>query len=155
MELFWSKSTGGFYSGDIHGRNMPTDAVKITPKRHAELVKAHQGGADIVAGGRGLPEARERKSTRETALGEAALRVKREARRRCLIIASLERQSNDNAALAMLRPGEPEFDAALERRTAINAVRAASDEIERYLNGLPAVALSSFDAKNAAGWPSI
>jgi hypothetical protein len=151
MSRFWSPSTGGFYTTDIHGDAVPADAVKISAGRHLALLEAHNAGAEIVAGPRGpvavMPEGGAR------ALVETAIRrVKREARRRCLEVASLERQSNDNAALSW-HALAPETTGAVERRRQINAIRAASNAIESDLNDLADDALVAFDPANSDRWP--
>lgn len=150
---FYSPSTGGFYTTEIHAAgDIPADAVKITAKRHGALLEAQAAGAVIVASPKG-PVARMPVTSRGDLVAAAVRRVKREARRRILAIASLERQSNDNAALALGANGDREFDAALERRRAIDAIRAASNAIERDLNDLADDALPAFNAANAA-WPT-
>jgi hypothetical protein len=152
MSRFWSPSTGGFYTTDIHGDAVPADAVKISAGRHLALLEAHNAGADIVAGPRG-PVAVMPKAERSASLATAIRRVKREARRRCLEVASIERQSNDNAALVLAAAGDPEFEGAVERRRQINAIRAASNAIESDLNDLADDALVEFDPANSERWP--
>lgn len=53
--MFYSKSTGGFYSHEIHGDNMPDDAVEITEAYHAELLEGQSQGMRIVADDTGYP----------------------------------------------------------------------------------------------------
>lgn len=45
--MFYSKSTGGFYTREIHGDNIPTDAVEITDEYHAELMDGQSAGKII------------------------------------------------------------------------------------------------------------
>lgn len=47
--MFYSKSTGGFYSRKIHGDKIPADAVEITPEQHAVLLQGQSEGKLIVA----------------------------------------------------------------------------------------------------------
>lgn len=47
--MFYSKSTGGFYSREIHGENIPSDAVEITRERHAALMQGQSEGKRIAA----------------------------------------------------------------------------------------------------------
>lgn len=54
MKLY-SNSTGGFYSREIHGENIPADAVEITDDYHAELSNGESGGLLIVANESGYP----------------------------------------------------------------------------------------------------
>lgn len=149
---FFSPSTGGFYIESVHGRNVPDDAVKITTKRHQELMVARQQGHTVVMGLNG-PEI-VRTASPEEHFGRALGSIKREARNRILAVATLERQSNDNAALATGAPGESEYDAALARRARINAIREASNAIEGQLNALAPKAIAAFDAKKA-DWPDV
>lgn len=53
--MFYSKSTGGFYSREVHGDNIPADAVEITPEKHAELLEGQTAGMVIAAGPDGVP----------------------------------------------------------------------------------------------------
>ena len=56
MNLYFSPSTGGFYSEAIHGKRggasgclIPLDAVEISRETHAELMVAQAAGKIIVA----------------------------------------------------------------------------------------------------------
>ena len=42
--MFYSKTTGGFYSREIHGENMPADVVEITAEEHAALLEGQSSG---------------------------------------------------------------------------------------------------------------
>lgn len=53
--MFYSSSTGGFYSLEIHGGDMPADVVEITAEYYAELMAGQSGGKSIVAGAGGRP----------------------------------------------------------------------------------------------------
>lgn len=53
--MLFSKTTGGFYTADIHGENVPADAVEITAVQHAELLHGQTTGKVIVAGEDGNP----------------------------------------------------------------------------------------------------
>lgn len=55
--MFYSKTTGGFYSREIHGDNIPDDAVEITAKEHADLLAAQSTGKFIQADQNGKPVA--------------------------------------------------------------------------------------------------
>lgn len=151
---FYSPSTRGFYVEAVHGRDIPADAVKITNRRHQELLLAQAQGHEIVPTSAG-PEVHHAESGPEVLLARAVSRVKREARRRILAIASLEQQSNDNAALALavLAGDSTASLPALERRQKIDAVRAASNAIEAGLADLKVTQLATFNAASAA-WPN-
>lgn len=45
--MFYSKSTGGFYTAEIHGDNMPDDVVKITVEEHVALLEGQSQGKFI------------------------------------------------------------------------------------------------------------
>jgi len=53
--MFYSQSTGGFYSSEIHGSNIPSDAVEITIEQHFELLRDQSTGKVISAGFDGKP----------------------------------------------------------------------------------------------------
>lgn len=55
MSFFFAASTSGFYSEDIHGKTIPTDAVEITVKEHAALLSGQVSGKQIVSGTDGRP----------------------------------------------------------------------------------------------------
>ncbi len=147
----YSATTGGFYHAAIHGDALPADAVVISEARHRELLDAQAAGRRIVAGAKGRPElATERAPTKAQLLERATAAIKAEARRRILAIAGLERQANDNAAIAL---HSTEFDAACTRRAAIDAVRAASNALEARIASWSAASLTAFDAGAEAHWP--
>ena len=53
--MFYSKLTGGFYTREIHGDNIPADAVEITATEHAALIEGQSQGKRIVADEAGHP----------------------------------------------------------------------------------------------------
>jgi len=53
--MYYAKSTNGFYSRDIHGDNIPADAVEITQERHSELMAAQGEGLQIIGDKDGYP----------------------------------------------------------------------------------------------------
>lgn len=53
--MFYSKSTDGFYSREIHGDNIPADAVEITADEHAALLEGQSAGKLISADKKGRP----------------------------------------------------------------------------------------------------
>lgn len=53
--MFYSKSTGGFYAAEIHGENIPSDAVEITNEEHAVLLAGQASGKIISADTDGNP----------------------------------------------------------------------------------------------------
>ena len=53
--MLYSASTGGFYSREIHGDNMPADVVEITAEEHAALLAGQSAGRVIAADAEGRP----------------------------------------------------------------------------------------------------
>lgn len=53
--MFYAKSTGGFYTREIHGGNIPADAVEISNDEHAELMAGQSSGQIITADADGNP----------------------------------------------------------------------------------------------------
>lgn len=53
--MFYSASTGGFYTTQIHGDSMPADVVRITTEEHAALHAAQASGHAIASDGSGRP----------------------------------------------------------------------------------------------------
>ena len=53
--VFYSKTTGGFYIREVHGDNIPADAVEITEAEHAALIEGQSLGKRIVADANGRP----------------------------------------------------------------------------------------------------
>ena len=47
MSKFASKLTRGFFVTEVHGDNMPTDAVEISDEFHAELIEGQSQGKII------------------------------------------------------------------------------------------------------------
>lgn len=52
---FYAKSTGGFYHEEIHGDNMPADAVEITDEYWRSLLTDQENGKVITADAKGYP----------------------------------------------------------------------------------------------------
>lgn len=53
--MLYSASAGGFYSRDIHGENIPDDAVHITAEEHADLLAGQAIGQIIAPAADGRP----------------------------------------------------------------------------------------------------
>lgn len=153
----WSPSTGHFYHAGLlisHGDAVPADAIPITDRRHRELLEGQGQGRTIRAGRSGKPELTPApRATRELLLERAIADIKIEARRRILAIASLERQSNDNALMATATGYAGELAAAQSRRARIDALRAASNLAEATIADWASAALTAFDAAAATWWP--
>lgn len=53
--MYYAKSTGGFYTAEIHGSAIPADAVEITDAQHQELLTGQSTGKCITADAEGAP----------------------------------------------------------------------------------------------------
>jgi len=51
----YSASTGGFYSAEIHGENIPDDALDISLEFYQGLLNAQSNGMKIIPGEDGFP----------------------------------------------------------------------------------------------------
>lgn len=55
--MYYAKSTGGFYLPEIHGNNIPTDAVEIPDEEYVALMQAQGDGKLIIADNNDYPVA--------------------------------------------------------------------------------------------------
>jgi hypothetical protein len=53
--IYYSKITKGFYSTEIHGTNIPSDCVEISPETHQRLLEEQSQGKQIAPDERGYP----------------------------------------------------------------------------------------------------
>jgi hypothetical protein len=98
--IYYSATCGGFFHEALHTA-LPEDAVRIAALRHAELMGAQSEGRQIIADARGRPVlAPVRVPGLEELRAQAIRALDAEAERRILGVASLARQSNDNALIA-------------------------------------------------------
>ena len=76
MSMFYSSKTGGFYSRDIHGDQMPHDAAEVSEHDYQALLSGQCAGDKIVANAAGYPviERREPDSL-ETLIKAARTRI--------------------------------------------------------------------------------
>ena len=58
--MFYSAQTGGFYTREIHGDDIPGDVVEITNAQHAELMAGQSVGKMIALDGNGRPVLKDR-----------------------------------------------------------------------------------------------
>lgn len=142
--IFYSASTRGFHDPALGP--VPIDAVSITTNRHAMLLEQQSAGGQIVPGPDGHPRI-ERPAGPTVAAQRARqiARVKREATRRIEIVAPLWRQLNDVRA--------PKSAGARERFAAIDAIRAASDVIERAIAAMTGAQIAALDVAGHPAWP--
>lgn len=152
--MFFSPSSGGFYDPAI-SRDIPADAVRISRERHGELIAARAAGKLIAPDRKGRPMIREPRIGVDQLRARAIASVKAEARRRILEVASLERQANDAATIAIeaLAGAGTDLEGALDRRCRIDTIRTASNAIEAQIERMPAANLTSFDPSTHPAWP--
>jgi hypothetical protein len=55
--MFYSKLQNGFFTPEIHGENMPPDAVEITQEEYESVMTKQANGYRIVGGDDGKPTA--------------------------------------------------------------------------------------------------
>jgi hypothetical protein len=53
--FFYSASTSGFYTTEVHGTGIPADAVEVSIEEHEALMQGQSEGKDICAGADGRP----------------------------------------------------------------------------------------------------
>lgn len=152
--MFFSSSTGGFYDPAIN-HDIPDDAVRISRERHGELIAGRAEGKVIVLDRKGRPMIREPRIGADQLRARAVASVKAEARRRILAVASLERQANDAASIAIeaFAGAGTDLEGALDRRHRIDAIRAASNAIEAQIERMPAANLTAFNPSTHSLWP--
>jgi hypothetical protein len=158
-KIYYSAARGGFFHEAIH-TDLPEDAVRIPALHHARLMEGQSQGRQIVADARGRPTlAPVRPPAIEDLRAQANRALAAEAERRILALASLARQSNDNALIAQAAlayaegtlPPEGLAD-ALARRAAIDALRACATRIAGQIATMPASNLTRFDAASPRLW---
>lgn len=158
--ILYAASTGGFYDTRIHTA-IPGDAVAISAASFARLMRAQASGGVIVAR-RGRPAIERPAPSGPARYGIAQLRARAiaaidaAARSRILAIASLARQSNDNAALAIaaiVGTLSEEAAAALDRRTRIEAIRKAAAAARTTIASADRATLDMFSAEAPGLWP--
>lgn len=152
----YSATTGGFYHDDVHA-DIPADAVRVSAAAHARLMRAQQDGGRIVPIGARPSIARDDMLPIDEQRHRALQLIDAAARTRILSIASLEQQSNDNAALAIAALSgalSDQASAALDRRTRIEAIRSAAAAARVMIADSDAAALAAFDATAAHLWPT-
>ncbi|MGF7149432.1 hypothetical protein FHS96_003083 [Sphingomonas zeicaulis] len=160
MTIRFSPSTGLFYDAALHPpASLPGDAVTVSARRHAQLLELQAGGRTIAAARDGRPYAiAPRAPTLEERRTAASRAIATEASKRILAVASLERQSNDNALMAVTVLTGGDSDAvdvqeALVRRLQIDAIRAASNRLEAAIAVMSARQISALEIAADHHWP--
>lgn len=65
MDIFYSAHTRGFYFKNIHGANIPKDALKIDPLLYKALQEGQKDNNVIVPDGSGMPVLSQQQTTKE------------------------------------------------------------------------------------------
>lgn len=71
--MYFSKLTGGFYSDEIHGQNIPEDAKSISDELYQSLIQGQAEGAQISSDEEGNPVLIERPGVPFETLRDAEL----------------------------------------------------------------------------------
>lgn len=153
---YYDPKSGAFFDRAIHGALIPKNSRPLSAKRYRALIDGRAAGDRIVADAKGNPSLEAPAAPSADAMRAALIaRIKREAGRRIEAIAPLWRQINDLSVLAGVLPPEADEKAeAGQRRRAIEALRARSNQIELLLENLVADQLAAFDPRDDAHWPS-
>lgn len=79
MNKFFSASSGGFFCRELHGNDIPSDAVELTDKQYRDLLDGQSAGKRIVAGADGKPVLADPPAPTAEQLA-ASVRLQRDAR---------------------------------------------------------------------------
>lgn len=158
MSTFYSATTGGFYHRQLHAE-LPADAVAVSAREHSRLLAGQAEGRTIVA-----------RHGRPVLAAAAAARVSdvrdrlagltaRETRTRILAVASLVRQFNDTAEIAMAAlqvatAGATTIDTqgAIDRRVRIDGLLTIGADLQQRIAKMPARDLADFDPTDPTHW---
>lgn len=55
MQMFYAASTGGFYTPEVHGSNIPADAVEVPFAEYTALIDGQADDKEILADENGYP----------------------------------------------------------------------------------------------------
>lgn len=158
-KIFYSAAAGGFFHEANHP-DLPADAVRVSALRHRQLIEGQATGRAIVTSDKGQPLLAPAKAPNAEQLRKRAVAdLQAEASRRIYAVASIEQQSNDNAAIALAALAAaqgttaPEgLTNALVRRSAIDALRTACNHAADLIARMPAANLTHFDATAERLW---
>lgn len=79
--MFYSSSTGGFYSEDLHGDGIPKDAVEISDNEYRNLLFQQELGHRIVSDKEGKPIAIKNEEMTAKQKNDSAIRARLSAYR--------------------------------------------------------------------------
>jgi hypothetical protein len=121
MDMHYSKSTGGFYTPQIHDP-MPDDAVAISDELYAALLTAQSNGQVITMGAAGLPIAVDRPPVLQTP-EQSAAQLSRAVQAR--LDAAAQALGYDGILAAISYADEPAVPKYQAEGTALRAWRSA------------------------------
>jgi hypothetical protein len=154
----YSPSTRGFYDSEVH-EEIPSDGVALTRTQYEALLAAQAGGKTIVMSGGTPVAAAPPAPTLAQARAVAVARMRAEGARRMLVVAPMWRQSNDNGLIAMAAYQIASEDvttidiaSALQRRGAIDVLRARGDQLEATIAAMTEAQLAAFDPTLDSHW---
>lgn len=133
--------TPAFY---LRQSQAPIGAIQISDARHAQLLEAQAEGKRIVVGKDGKPRIETPRKNAAARQAEIVTAIQREAADRIAQVSPLWQQLNDSRDLS------PE---GARRFTQIDAIRAASNDIQQTLSKIPANQLAEFPTKTHPLWP--
>lgn len=113
--MFYSASTGGFYSREIHGDNMPADVVEITTEQHAALLDGQAAGKVIAADKKGLPVLQDPPAPAPLTLEQV------QAQRQAAYVAESDPLKNEAEYDAIVAGTDPDYTAWLDKVAEIKA----------------------------------
>jgi hypothetical protein len=121
--MLYSAKTGGFYDREIHGNNIPADAVEITREEWNALLDGQSQGKQIVAGAGGKPELRDPEPPAPVVPRSV---TPRQARLALLAAGHLQAVQEAMSALPEAAKIEWEYATAVERDSALVAQMGAA-----------------------------
>ena len=145
MFIYFAAVAGrpAFFDKYLHGAAIPAGAVKITRKRHAQLIDAQAQGKAIIVGAKGKPELVDSAPSASDRRAQLRAAIKREAARRIDRVSPIWRQLNDTR--------QPSA-AGAARFAQIDAIRAASERVEADLAATPDDRLAQFALAESDQW---
>jgi hypothetical protein len=113
--MLYSKSTGGFYTSEIHGDNMPADVVEITTEHHAALLDGQSNGKLIAFNEAGYPFLTDPPPPAPDTLEQVL------AKRQAAYVAESDPLKNEAEYDAIIAGTEPDYTAWLAKCAEIKA----------------------------------
>lgn len=137
--MFYSKTTSGFYTREIHGDNIPADAVEITPEQHAALLQGHSEGKIITADENGYPTLSDPLPPTSDQLISEINRQRKAAERQGITYNGIryagspeDRQAMDESVKFAEDAGITEFSAWKDSDNQFHANHPVADVVEAY-----------------------